>query len=823
MIRFTCLGSVDLVGRDGAPVVEVLAQPKRVALLSYIALFNHGGFVPRDILLEVFWPESDTEHARNSLNQALHHLRSALGPEAFETRGKHEIRLSREAVWCDALAFRRALEAGRAGEATELYQGDLLEGIHASGGGGFERWMDGERLRLRRQFCDAAWEGAAEAEAAGSTATALHLAREAVAKAPFDELAVRRLMELLVRLGDRAEALKAYSRFTARLRAELDVEPDPETEELATAIRMHEPVATEPTAPATHSSGRPPPQSPPPVGPRRPSRTWSFVALAAVPLAALALARGSPPDETAAESTRNLVIVQPFDNRTGDESFDFVGLAAADAVAAGMNTRALDIAAVVTDDPEGFDVPEALVVTGFYEISGKQLALSSRVALASGEPLRLEGPVTGPATNANEALLELSDRIAVVGLSDPGSWTSEGHRASALPALTAPLPKWDAWREAARAEAHGARGEWGRALESLQRAVDIDPDFTAAHLRLALQYGNTGDWKMADSILSTVRARADDLNPLQRVNLDWLTAAMANDRQERLRLHRQNLALMGRTDDLQLAHELISLNRPREALEVLARLDEEDMLRNGVERFWTFHARAHHLLGDHEEELAATRTGSERFPSHLAVMRYEASALGAMGRVEELQALVEAAFSAPAHGGCCPTRVPLNGGLELLAHGHPEAARRLLERGADLHALRRQNTERESARHAEILLAAERWEEAAAILEELGAARPDKVAYVGGLGIIAARTGDRAGAARIFDELDPSRFFGMDQPVAVLFRARIAAAMGEDERAMQLLMDGTAAGLAVETALPQPEFVRLRSTEAFRRWAEPVG
>jgi tetratricopeptide (TPR) repeat protein len=328
---------------------------------------------------------------------------------------------------------------------------------------------------------------------------------------------------------------------------------------------------------------------------------------------------------------------------------------------------------------------------------------------------------------------------------------------------------------------------------------------------------------MADSILSTVRARADDLNPLQRVNLDWLTAAMANDRQERLRLHRQNLALMGRTDDLQLAHELISLNRPREALEVLARLDEEDMLRNGVERFWTFHARAHHLLGDHEEELAATRTGSERFPSHLAVMRYEASALGAMGRVEELQALVEAAFSAPAHGGCCPTRVPLNGGLELLAHGHPEAARRLLERGADLHALRRQNTERESARHAEILLAAERWEEAAAILEELGAARPDKVAYVGGLGIIAARTGDRAGAARIFDELDPSRFFGMDQPVAVLFRARIAAAMGEDERAMQLLMDGTAAGLAVETALPQPEFVRLRSTEAFRRWAEPVG
>ena len=286
MIRFTCLGSVDLVGRDGDPVVEVLAHPKRVALLTYIALFNHGGFVPRDLLLDVFWPESDTEHARNSLNQALHQLRSALGPEALETRGKHEIRLSREVVWCDALAFRNALEAGQAEEATKLYQGDLLEGFHASTGGGFERWLDGERLKLRRQFCDAAWEGAEEAEAAGSTATALQLAREAVSKAPFDELAVRRLMALLGRLGDRAEALRAHERFANRLRDELDVEPDPETEALARSIRMQAPEATGPTASFAHSTRKhsPPPRWPllrllegarPPTRPRNQSATSS--------------------------------------------------------------------------------------------------------------------------------------------------------------------------------------------------------------------------------------------------------------------------------------------------------------------------------------------------------------------------------------------------------------------------------------------------------------------------------------------------------------------------------------------------------------------
>lgn len=829
VIRFRCLGSVELTDADGSSLVDVLSQPKRVALLSYIALFNHGGFVPRDRLLEVFWPESDTERARNSLNQALHQLRSTLGPDALETRGRHELRLNREVVWCDALAFRETVEQGRVDEATELYRGDLLEGLHAANGPGFERWLDEERTRLRRRYCDAAWQRAEEAGAAGDTAGAVAQARAAVSKAPFDEIALRRLMELLARLGDRAEALRAYDRFVGRLERDLDVEPDPETVELAAGLR-----AGGGEERRSVGAGRPvvPPAPADRRGPALETRTgrhhrrWAVFGLVAASLVAVALVQGGRTAAPPAESARKLVIVQPFENRTGDPALDFVGDAAADAVAAGLNNRAVDVSAVVTPDPGAFDVPDALLVTGYYEESDGILSMRARVALATGEPVRLEGPVTGPVQDANQALAELSERIAVIAvvrLGETDVMANQAHRAGALPALTAPLPKWEAWREASHAEAHAARGEWSRALERLKRAVQIDPDFTGAYLRLALQYANTGDFKTADSVLSIVRDRRADLNPLQLNNLEWLTAAMANDRQERLRLHRESLALRGRTDDLQLSHELIGLNRPREALEVLDRLDEEAMYRDGVERYWTFQARAHHLLGDHDAELAATRLGSQRFPNHLAVIRYEASALGALGRIEELEALVEAAFSAPVHGGCCPSRVPLNGGLELLAHGYPESARRIIDLGAELHARRVHETERERERHADMLLAAERWDGAKVLYEKLHAARPDKVSYVGGLGVIAARTGDTDAAARIFDELEPGRFYGMDRPVAILFRARMAAALGQGERAMQLLRDGTAGGLTVEEALHQPEFVELRKSDAFRRWAEPVG
>jgi DNA-binding SARP family transcriptional activator len=219
-----------------------------VALLSYIALFNQGGFVPRDVLLEVFWPESDSEHARNSLNQALHGLRSGLGDGAMESRGKYEVRLNRQVVWCDVLAFLRAVREGRAAVATQLYRGDLLAGFHTSAGVGFQQWLGDVRRQLRRQFCDAAWHRAGEFEAAGDAAMALQLAREAVAKAPFDELALRRLMKLLVRLGDRAEALRAYERSAHRIAEELGVEPDPKTAELVGGIRAEGTAVSSPSS-----------------------------------------------------------------------------------------------------------------------------------------------------------------------------------------------------------------------------------------------------------------------------------------------------------------------------------------------------------------------------------------------------------------------------------------------------------------------------------------------------------------------------------------------------------------------------------------------
>jgi serine/threonine-protein kinase len=74
MVEFRLLGSVDLKGSDGQALRSVLAQPKRVALLAYLAVARPNGYHRRDKLLGLFWPESDQEHGRAALRKALYFL-----------------------------------------------------------------------------------------------------------------------------------------------------------------------------------------------------------------------------------------------------------------------------------------------------------------------------------------------------------------------------------------------------------------------------------------------------------------------------------------------------------------------------------------------------------------------------------------------------------------------------------------------------------------------------------------------------------------------------------------------------------------------------
>ena len=238
MIRLDVLGRLALHGADGEEVRSVLAQPKRLALLVYLAVEAERGFHRRDHLFGLFWPELSQAHARQALRQALYVLRNALGDEVITSRGADEIGIAAGAVHCDACAFEQLVHEGRLEDALALYHGDFLAGFYVAGASSeLEQWIDARRDALRAKATDTAWKLAASAASNGESREAARWGRFATALAPTDERSLQRLLRLLDRQGDRAGALRAYSEFAERLDAELEAEPSPETRALADAIR----------------------------------------------------------------------------------------------------------------------------------------------------------------------------------------------------------------------------------------------------------------------------------------------------------------------------------------------------------------------------------------------------------------------------------------------------------------------------------------------------------------------------------------------------------------------------------------------------------
>jgi Tol biopolymer transport system component/DNA-binding SARP family transcriptional activator len=233
------LGGVELEGPDGEPVRPVLAQPRRLALLIYLATAN-GGFHRRDTPIGMFWPEVEEGRARQGLNRAIYFLRQFLPPDTLQTRGAHEVGVSPEHLTCDAARFGRALAAGDLEAALALYQGDLAPGFLVDDAPEFVRWLEAERGRLRGQAVRAAVELAGREEAARRDRAAEQWLGRAAELAPFDEQVAGRRMRLLDRQGDRAGALRVFEALRERMREELEVEPSPETMALESAIRSRQ-------------------------------------------------------------------------------------------------------------------------------------------------------------------------------------------------------------------------------------------------------------------------------------------------------------------------------------------------------------------------------------------------------------------------------------------------------------------------------------------------------------------------------------------------------------------------------------------------------
>jgi DNA-binding SARP family transcriptional activator len=237
MIELRALGALNLTADDGSEIRSVVVQPKRMALLAYLAAAEPRGLHRRDSLLSLFWPGHDAEHARASLRQVLHGLRAAIGQHVMIARGDGEVGVDERTLWCDVSAFEDAIQNRDWKLAASLYRGPFLSDFHLSDCHEFERWVETERDRLSRHFERALEELAEAAEARGDLAQAVECWERVREYDPRSDRVVIRLMKALDRAGDRARAIDVARQHAEQVFDELGAAPNPEVEQLVERMR----------------------------------------------------------------------------------------------------------------------------------------------------------------------------------------------------------------------------------------------------------------------------------------------------------------------------------------------------------------------------------------------------------------------------------------------------------------------------------------------------------------------------------------------------------------------------------------------------------
>jgi adenylate cyclase len=217
-------GPVEVRAADGRDVTPL--GKKLRALLACLALGNEKGWA-RERLCALFWNDRDEEQARASLRQALAELRRLIGKPSSLKSDRDMVALDPACITVDVSEFGRLAAAGQFEQAASLYRGDLMDGQIPSDGE-FAAWLAVERTKLH----DLAIEVLTKLAETQAGESAIATVQRMLQLDPAREGAHRMLMRLYAAGGRRGQALRQYQICRDILQRELDVSPEPETENL---------------------------------------------------------------------------------------------------------------------------------------------------------------------------------------------------------------------------------------------------------------------------------------------------------------------------------------------------------------------------------------------------------------------------------------------------------------------------------------------------------------------------------------------------------------------------------------------------------------
>jgi len=472
---------------------------KQQALLASLAL-NLGQAPSRNKLINLLWGTRFDDQARQSLRQAVSKLRKSLNSNGSEALWSNadQIGLNPEFVAVDTCDFEnlsRQSDFESLSEAAKLFAGSLLEGLH-SNEAQFDDWVTAERTRLNGIACDVFDRLAEHHVKTGNTQAAIDTAKRLIALDPLREPSHRQLMRILAQCGQRAAAIRQYKTCAELLKADLDVEPEGETQRLLQEIRavapvpvMDQPKAADPGPELASESSF--------FG--RPSAT-SKPTIAVLPFAALAkpdadnfMGQAMSEDLTTALAKYRWLSVTALNSHSGGNG-----------VAQDLQQAATELGAEYAVEGSLRQSETRLRLTvHLIDLKSRKYLWVQRYDREVNDPLALQD--------------ELVETIAATVESE--LTTVEGERARHIDNQN--MSAWDCYHLGLSTQYEFGKESNATAQDLFRRAIEMDPKFGAAYARLSYAI-----------VISTIYFEADQTSGLLDEALELARKATRIDDQD---------------------------------------------------------------------------------------------------------------------------------------------------------------------------------------------------------------------------------------------------------------------------------------------------
>ena len=231
----------------GNPIVtygeQILAFRTRKVLALLIYLVVEKGLHSRESLMTLLWPNSTAKDGAATLRVTISRLRKSLqlaGEFLITNAGKvgfdFDQSFDLDVAWL-ATAVSSETLPNELITILDLDQGEFLTGFSLPDAPGFDNWVTIQREACQQQTETIYERLSHHLIANNNSKSAVTTAIRWLTRSPLSEPAYRCLMTAQSLAGDRPAALKTYDRCRAMLQQEFNIEPTPETVDLAARIK----------------------------------------------------------------------------------------------------------------------------------------------------------------------------------------------------------------------------------------------------------------------------------------------------------------------------------------------------------------------------------------------------------------------------------------------------------------------------------------------------------------------------------------------------------------------------------------------------------